>query len=1419
MNRSIFNLISVKKGAILLAVLFGFNPSIFGQFWMQKAGGLTIDEAYDISIDNAGNAYSVGYFTGTSNFGSTSLTSGGSTDIFVTKNDNLGAFSWAVKAGGTGSDRALAVKTDASGNSFVTGYFSGSATFGSTTLVSSGLQDIFIAKYDNLGALAWVVKAGGLDADIGFGITVSTSGNIYVTGSFKGSASFGTTILTSANTTSDVFTAKLNPSGVFQWAKSGTGNYTNRGVDIGVDNSDNVYITGQFSDTITFDTQHPNQMQSAIFVVKYDSAGTEQWFKIIGGGVTNIPSGIAVDGTGNSFLTGDFTGTLTFFGTPNVSLSNPHTNKIYVAKLNTSGIVQWTHADGSEGDISSANININNSGSCWITGSFSCKLNEYADQYGQGTFNSVGGSDIFVTRYNASGTWNHSKSMGGTGTDKGYGIAVNTSNQIYIAGSFGNSMNVPTSSTFVSSNLALWNDISCANNSPYCSDSNYGSFHSMQTAGNLDAVIGRCLPESREPYDFYNRTGGSASCVRDEGTVCIDSLCPTSVTGCNIVTLTPISAFCDGAGPNYTYSWSPGITPIGGTDQVTANVSGTYFVTQTSADGCFSSIDSIEVVIVPSPNTPLISDDKGFNTNNLIPQHIEACDPDTVTVWASGFDTSLTYYWEGPGLPGGGLVDSVFTTSNTGLFIFHVINAMGCEITNQVLISFYDTLPPFPLKMALEDSVTVCDSSSFTVQLYDSVNNPGINPVCLVDPEFSIVTNWAITPTAGISTVCGTYGFFTPTASGWYDVTATFIRINYCFTDTTVLTKTVYVTLNPSPYIPPFNITIQGGPNLCPGDTFQLTATGAPNYLWYGPGVTGSTDSIVDVYTAGLYLVGSVVNDTNSFGCTANYTTTSQIQIYDKQQPTVTAASEVICPGDSVLLSSSSPTGNNWEGPNGPILDSSAYIYVTDPGYYYTIVNDSDSCAIVSNAILLSQYTTPLLVASGDTFICAGDSTTITVQASSTSIIEWQPPLSGNGFTQVIYSAGTYTVKITSCGIETYASITIYSSDALATITPSGVLCQDSSITLSGIPGMVSYLWMPGGETTSSITVSNPGNFTLAIMDTNGCAGLSDTLTIDEISVPASITSVANGFCNGDSLSLMGNSGMTNYLWAPTGDTTQSIITYQPGTFTLVVTDTNGCVGISDPVVIVVPDTIASLVLLGADYFCEGESVVLDASSPIAASYLWYPNNETSDQITVFQTGTFAVSTVDTFGCKAYSDTINILVDSNKLQIPTVSNDTTICAGSTVMLVASVDSGNLVWYNPLGAPSVGTGNSYSPLVIDETRFYVRAESQVCVGELASVLVSTFDCENVLVGNVFTPNGDGVNDYFQIQIYGTTYFNVEIYNRWGTLIYTLDHPNQRWDGTMYESGEALPDGTYYYVLTYGKYDGTDQTQKGNVTMIR
>lgn len=163
-------------------------------------------------------------------------------------------FIWAKSAGDLKKDIGMSVATDGSGNCYVTGYFEGTANFGSATLTSAGLTDMFIAKFDALGNVNWAKRIGDLNLDHGSSIVVDHAGNILVTGRFLGTVNFDSIILTSEANKSDIFVAKYDASGRAVWAKDASGSGSISGESVAVDEFDNVYVTGLYTGSIIFGT-------------------------------------------------------------------------------------------------------------------------------------------------------------------------------------------------------------------------------------------------------------------------------------------------------------------------------------------------------------------------------------------------------------------------------------------------------------------------------------------------------------------------------------------------------------------------------------------------------------------------------------------------------------------------------------------------------------------------------------------------------------------------------------------------------------------------------------------------------------------------------------------------------------------------------------------------------------------------------------------------------------------------------------------------------------------------------------------------------------------------------------------------------------------------------------------------------------
>ena len=362
-----------------------------------KAGGAGYDYGYGITIDNDGYNYIIGRFSGTASFGTTSLTSNGEGDIFVAKAlmySSSGSIFWATKAGGIAEDMARGIKLDNNGNIYVTGSFEGTATFGSDSVTSNGGKDIFVAKMDANGNWLWVTKASGIGEDEGYGITTDNVGNSYITGQFETSAMFGSDSVTSNG--KDIFVAKINTNGDWNWVIKAGGYSEDKGTGIELDDSGNCYVTGYFKSTETIfgsDTLNSNSAWSDIFVAKINDNGIWQWATKAGGNDPDKGYGIALGSNGDIFITGEF-GSTAFFGSGSL-VSNGYGN-VFVAKINNSGVWQWE-----KGVISTSiyakhkgnGIAVKNTDNCFITGQFESSVSFASD-----SLTSSGYYDMFVAK-------------------------------------------------------------------------------------------------------------------------------------------------------------------------------------------------------------------------------------------------------------------------------------------------------------------------------------------------------------------------------------------------------------------------------------------------------------------------------------------------------------------------------------------------------------------------------------------------------------------------------------------------------------------------------------------------------------------------------------------------------------------------------------------------------------------------------------------------------------------------------------------------------------------------------------------------------------------------------------------------------------------------------------------------------------
>jgi len=401
--------------------------------WAIQAGGIGNDDVYALVTDNQGNQYITGSFSGTITFGAISITSNVGTDLYVAKIDRTGNYLWVVSPGGTDFERGRGIAVDEDSNVYITGSFLGIASFGTTSLISSGLSytDMFVSKLDTNGNWIWAVKAGGQLVDVGYDLVVDSMSNVCITGQFMGTAYFGSNILEGYGD-NDIFVAKLDNNGNWLWAQKAGGPSTDEGNGIAVDANCNIYLSGYFKWACTVGSMSLNtngNQYTDVLVAKIDSNGNWLWAKKAGGTYDDRAVDIALDTYSNVYIAGMFKNDAPF---GSVYLQSNSYGDIFVAKLNTNGAWNWAVKAGSVWSDTVNGIAVDEYANLYLTGSLSEITN-----FGDITITpSADESITYLAKLDANANWLWATSSSGVGANGGISIAIDTSLNVCIAGTF-----------------------------------------------------------------------------------------------------------------------------------------------------------------------------------------------------------------------------------------------------------------------------------------------------------------------------------------------------------------------------------------------------------------------------------------------------------------------------------------------------------------------------------------------------------------------------------------------------------------------------------------------------------------------------------------------------------------------------------------------------------------------------------------------------------------------------------------------------------------------------------------------------------------------------------------------------------------------------------------------------------------------
>ena len=431
---------------------------------VQGHGWTDDDNTYSVAYDSSGNIYVTGSICGSSSgscsvkFDSTFLNTKGGGDIFILKMDSTGKVLWAKNAGGTGDDYGGSIAVNSKGEVFVAGAIclqatsSCSGTFGSYTLNSKGDADIFLTKLDATGKFLWVKGVGGTGEDYDGGLMLDKNGNPHLVGSFcyGATGSCTATVVTDTLTSKggeDIFMAKFDDTGKVVWAKSAGGTGDDFAPGLHVDGTGNVHVSGYICESgaagcgATFGTKTlTSKGESDAFVAKLDSSGNTLWAISFGSASSDYAGNLAVNATGEIFLTGSIcygSGGSACSATVDSSLpalTIKGEEEMYIAKFDANGVAKWAKTFGSTSEDYGFGIALDSKGNVHVAGYFCGGVSNCSISFGNTTLNTRGTYDIFLAKFNTTGSPVWAVSLGSSEEDLLNDLVIDGSDNLFMVG-------------------------------------------------------------------------------------------------------------------------------------------------------------------------------------------------------------------------------------------------------------------------------------------------------------------------------------------------------------------------------------------------------------------------------------------------------------------------------------------------------------------------------------------------------------------------------------------------------------------------------------------------------------------------------------------------------------------------------------------------------------------------------------------------------------------------------------------------------------------------------------------------------------------------------------------------------------------------------------------------------------------------
>jgi gliding motility-associated-like protein len=514
------------------------------------------------------------------------------------------------------------------------------------------------------------------------------------------------------------------------------------------------------------------------------------------------------------------------------------------------------------------------------------------------------------------------------------------------------------------------------------------------------------------------------------------------------------------------------------------------------------------------------------------------------------------------------------------------------------------------------------------------------------------------------------------------------------------------------------------------------------------------------------------------------------------------------CPENSVTITA--PANQNSYLWNTNATTQS--ITVTQPGTYW--VNVSGPNGVGSDTIVIQNFPAITLNILGNSGVCPGDSTILSVSSNFTNYL-WN---NGSQIQNNIVGAGTYWVSAidTNGCIATDTTVVAQWLNPVISITGDFNVCSDQLTNLQVTPGLASYQWSSGQS--SSTVQLGAGVYSLNVIDNFGCQTFIDLIEITEY--PATVLTIngANGVCQGNTTELIASPNFTNYTWN-TGEQSQNIAVGS-GTFWVTATDTNGCtaqdtanVGLwSNPPINFIGDTI----------ICTGENTIISATQGYS-NYEWSTGQSAAS--VDLNAGDYYLTVTDSLGCQS-TGYISI---TNTAPIAVISSSSSqIFVSSPIQFQSNSSAGLFAlssWFWDFGDGNYSNQEnpSYNYTEAGNYNITLLVTDQNGCKDSTSITIQLDPNFAFYVPNTFSPDGDNLNQIFK-PIFSTeidpSNFQMLIFNRWGEIIFESQDPNTGWNGYFGPNGNQSQTGTYTYIISF-KDPSTNELLNisGHVNLIR